>query len=184
MVVTSRNRSNLMTLAQQILDFDLHFMRSAFGLVDSQREKVGEYMKEDFQTEGDSALVDDSEYLHGIGFVTAQRYLTSSCRVLRMEREKQKAFAFGPKVNADVSCAALVNAVANHWKHSDEWDFDNLSGQAKETIETIQKAGVEVLQYGGYVASNVFHKIGLKKFSDLTPILKQWSDDVEAAFPQ
>ena len=46
-------------------NFDLtgaHFMRSAFGLVDSQLETVGKYMKQDFQTEGDSTLVDDWEY--------------------------------------------------------------------------------------------------------------------------
>ena len=172
-----------MTLAQQILDFDAYFMRKSFGLVDSQLEDVGKYMDQEFKTDGDSSLVDEWEYLHAIGFVTAQKYLTSSCRVLGMEKEKHKAFAVGPKVNADVCCAAVVNAVANHWKHSDEWDFDNLSELARRTIETLQKAGVEVSPYG-HVASNVFGKMGLKKFSDLTAILRQWSEDVAAAFPQ
>jgi hypothetical protein len=174
-----------MTLAQQILDLDAHFMRNAFGLVDTQREMVDKYMTEDFNRDGDSPLVDDSEYLHGIGFVTAQRYLTSSCKVLRIGKNaKHKAFSVGPRVNADVCCAAVVNAVANHWKHADEWDFKDLTEQAQRTIETIEKAGVPVPEYGGYVASNVFGKIGLTKFADLTPILKQWSDAVEAAFPQ
>src|SRR5882724_11234723 len=133
-----------MTLAQQILDLDAHFMRNAFGLVDSQLETVDKYMTEDFNREGDSPLVDDAEYLHGIGFVTAQRYLTSSCAVLRIgKHDKHKAFSVGPRVNADVCYAAVVNAVANHWKHADEWDFSNLTKDAKRTIETIQKAGVE-----------------------------------------
>jgi hypothetical protein len=176
--------SQSMTMAQQILDFDLYFMQKAFSLVDSQLKMVDKYMTEDFQTEGDSALVDDWEYLHAIGFVTAQKYLTSSCKVLGMEEEKPKAFAVGPRFNPDVSYAAVVNAVANHWKHSDEWNFEKLSGLAKGTIRTIEKTGLEVPQYGAYVASNVFQKMGLKKFADLTAILKQWSDDVEAAFPR
>jgi len=173
-----------MTIAQQILDFDLYFMQKAFGLVDSQLKMVDKYMTEDFQTEGDSALVDDWEYLHAIGFVTAQKYLTSSCKVLGMEEEKPKAFAVGPRVNPDVCYAAVVNAVANHWKHSDEWNFDRLSKLARGTITTIEKTGVDVTQYGAYVASNVFQKMDLKKFADLTAILKQWSDAVEAAFPR
>ena len=173
-----------MTLAQQILDLDAHFMRNAFSLVDAQLETVGKYMEHDFKIEGDSAFVDDWEYLHGIGFVTAQKYLTSSCRVLRMEKDKGKAFAIGPKINSSISCAAVVNAAANHWKHADEWDFNNLSGQAKGTIETINKAGVQVPEYGGYVASEVFQKLGIEKFTDLTPILKQWTDAVETTFPQ
>jgi len=37
---------------------------------------------------------------------------------------------------------------------------------------------------GGYVASDVFQKMGLKTFTDLTEILKQWANDVEKAFPQ
>ena len=174
-----------MTLAQQILDMEVHFMRNAFGLLDSQLEELNKYMTKDFETEGDSALVDDWEYLHGIGFVMAQRYLTSSCAVLRIgKNDKPKAFSVGPRVNADVCCAAVVNAVANHWKHSDEWDFSNLFDHSKRTIQTIKAVGVEVPQCGGYVASNVFGKMGLKKFSDLTAILRQWSDDVEAACPQ
>jgi hypothetical protein len=175
-----------MTLAQLILDLDADFMRNAFSLVDTQRELVDKYMTEDFNRDGDSPLVDDSEYLHGIGFLTAQKHLTSSCRVLGIrEREKKhKAFAVGPKINTDVCYAAVVNAVANHWKHADEWDFHDPNDAAKRTIETIKKAGGEVPEYGGYVASNVFGKIGLKRFSDLTPILKEWSAAVEAAFPQ
>jgi hypothetical protein len=172
-----------MTIAQQILDFDAEFMRKAFSLVDLQCERVGKFMKEDFDNEGDSALVDDFEYLRAIGFVTAQKYLTSACRVLGMENDKPKAFAVGPVLNADIYIAALVNAVANHWKHSDEWDFENLSGVATRTIKTIEKTGVGVPQYGGCVASNVFGKMGLERFTDLTPILQQWSVDLEAAFP-
>ena len=75
----------------------------------------------------------------------------------------------------------MVNAAANHWKHSDEWDFGNLSELARGTIETLQKTGVEVSPYE-QVASNVFGKMGLNKFSDLAATLTQWSKAVEAAF--
>jgi hypothetical protein len=172
-----------MTPAQQILDLDRDFMQSQFSLLDLQRELVGKHMNEDFEKEGDSPLVEDWEFLHAIGFATAQKYLSASCRVLRMEKQKHTAYALGPRINSEVSCAAVVNAAANHWKHSSEWDFTNLSDEAKRTIATLNKAGVEVPEYGSYVASNVFGKLGLKKFGDLTPVLKQWAEDVEKAFP-
>jgi hypothetical protein len=172
-----------MTLAQQVLDFDAYFMDKAFSLIDFQIERVAKFMKEDFDAEGDSSLVDDYEFLHAIGFVAAQKYLTSSCKVLGMEKEKRQAFAVGQKVNADVSCAALVNAAANHFKHCDEWDFENPSELAQPTIDTLKKAGVNVPQFGASVACDVFGKLGLEKLRDLTPILKQWSVDIETAFP-
>ena len=51
-------------------------------------------------------------------------------------------------------------------------DLDNILLLFKETIESI---GVE---FPGYIANDVFYKMGLKTFSDLTPILQDWSDAV------
>jgi hypothetical protein len=136
-------------------------------------------LDEDFQLSGESSFIDDAEHLHGIGFVIAQRYITSACSVLQVQ--KRDALTVGPKIGT-ANVADLVNAVANHWKHSDEWDFNKLRDDAKRTIQTIAAVGVEVPQFGGYVASNVLTNLSLKRFLELQPILTTWSREVEKTF--
>jgi len=155
-------------------------MGNALGFVDSQLQILQKHMDEEFGASGELPFLDDAEHLHGIGFVIAQRYITSACSVLRVQ--KKDALALGPKVGGNFGVAAVVNAVANHWKHSDEWDFNNLQKDATRTIQTIEAVGVEVPQFGGCVASNVLPKLGLKRFIDLKPILSTWSREVENTF--
>jgi hypothetical protein len=171
-----------MKVSEMILDMDAGFMANAFRLVDEQLETLTRIIRHDLQGEGDSPFLDDAEYLYGLGFVLGQRYLTSTCGAFKIENknERLKAFSIGPQKNG-IGTASVVNAVANYWKHSDEWDFDNLTKQQKETIAIIEKVGVKVRKYGGWVAANVLPKIGLKNFMELTPLLKTWSDAVEAA---
>jgi hypothetical protein len=165
-----------------ILQLAVEFMANALGFVDSQLQIISKHLDEDFKVSGDSPFIDDVEHLHGIGFVIAQRYLTSACGLLGVPREeKPKALGVGPEVGA-TTVAAAVNAVANHWKHSDEWDFNNLHKDAKRTIQTIESLGVEVTQFGGYVASKVLPKLGPKGFIGLRPILATWSSEVEKTF--
>jgi hypothetical protein len=179
-----------MNIAKLILDSDAMLMRNVFGMVDEKLEVLKGIIKQDVNESGDSALFDDSEYLHGIGFVTAQRYLVSTCGLFGLYKDqKQLALAVGPKVGDNIPIATLINAVANHWKHSEEWPWDlekgdwdsKLSNQARKTIEAIEAIGVKV-SHGGFVAVNVFCKLNLVKFGDLIPILGTWSNDVAAAF--
>jgi hypothetical protein len=89
---------------------------------------------------------------------------------------KKEALLLGPKRNHRITYAALVHAVANYWKHSDEWDFSKLNDQQERTRSEIESIGVTVSD--GSVISNVFHVLDLKTFSKLTPILREWSDAV------
>lgn len=170
-----------MTVNEMILDMDADFMENAFRLVDEQLETLNEIIRDDLRGQGDSAFFDDAEYIYGLGFVLGQRYLTSTCGAFKIveSEDRRKACALGPQTKG-VGTALLVDAAANYWKHSDEWDHQNLSKGQNRTKETIEKVGVKV-GFGEYVGSNVFAAIGLKKFQDLIPLLKTWSNAVETA---
>jgi hypothetical protein len=153
------------------------FMTNMFSFVDEQIAILNELITKDINDSGDSSLFDDAEYLKGIGFVAGQRYITSTHGSLKVRKEeKWESLLLGPKRPNGITYASVVNAVANYWKHSDEWDFSKLDGQQERTRKEIESVGIIVSE--GYVICNVFQQLELKTFSDLTPMLKEWSNAV------
>lgn len=159
-------------------DMDGHmaagFMSNMFAFVDQQLKTLNDIIAQDMSESGDSGLFDDAEYFTGIGFLAGQRYIACVCGTLRVS--KKEALSLGPKRHNGIAYAALVNAVANYWKHSDEWDFEKLSDQQQRTRSEIESIGITVSD--GYVISNVFHALDLKSFSNLAPLLREWSNAV------
>jgi len=73
--------------------------------------------------------------------------------------------------------AQLVNAAANHWKHSPEWALDAPTTQAKQTIEVISTLGVDTND--SYPVANMLREIltpHKARFVNLVPFLTQWRD--------
>jgi hypothetical protein len=73
--------------------------------------------------------------------------------------------------------AQLVNAAANHWKHSPEWSLDAPTAQAAQTLEAISSLGVDT--NGSYpVANTLFAMLTphQARFANLIPFLTQWRD--------
>jgi hypothetical protein len=151
----------------------IDFARSVFKFVDDQVVALERLIKKDMAQEGDSGLFGYADYFAGIGFVAGQRYITSVRGFLKIS--KSKAFAIGPDCVSGVSYAQLINAAANYWKHSDEWNFDDLTKQQQATRDVIKKVGVTV-DANKPVAYNVFHQVGLRGFKKLLPVLSKWSD--------
>ena len=151
-------------------------MSKLFNLVDDRLDGLSKLITEDMERDGDSGLIGDSEYLHGIGFTAGQRYITSACGWLKVSKKfKPQALSFGPVLPNGAAYASVVNAAANYWKHSDEWDFDRLSDQQRCTRKIIESVGVSISGPEEFVTGSVFYKTGLKKFSGLIPLLEDWS---------
>lgn len=157
-----------------ILDFDLEFLEEAAILVDASLERLDR----DAEANPDPdafGIFDQIEYIIGFGFVACQTYATAV--VNRSNIEKRKALTLGPMHRTGRSVAQLMNAAANHWKHSPEWSLDTPSTQAKQTLEAIQSLGVDT--NGSYPVSNTLHEI-LKplsaRFANLIPFLIQLRD--------
>jgi len=73
--------------------------------------------------------------------------------------------------------AQVINAAANHWKHSPEWSLGALTTQAKQPLEVIQSLGVDT--NGSYPVANTLHEILRPlpaRFANLVPFLTQWRD--------
>ncbi len=150
-------------------------LQNVFKFVDEQRAILDGFITRDMEQEGDSGFFGYEDYFAGVGFAAGQRYITSVLGAFKMK--KQQGLSIGPVFAPGVTYADLINAAANYWKHSDEWDFDDLKGQQRATRDIIVSAGVTV-GVNECVASNVFHRLGLRAFAELVPVLSKWSDAV------
>lgn len=161
-----------------IPDFDLDFLRAAVSLIDENLERLDE--EADVNHDPDAfGIFDEVEYITGFGFVACQTYATAVVSRSKFKNKKQEALALGPKHRMGRPMAQLINAAANHWKHSPEWSFDTPTNQAKRTLEVISSFGVDT--NGSYPVANVLHEMLAPhpaRFANLIPFLAQWRDEL------
>jgi len=159
-----------------IVDFDLDFLRAAATLVDSNLDRL--HAESRSSPDPDAfGIFDEVEYLAGFGFVACQAYATAVVSRSPLRGNKRQALARGPKHRTGQSMAQLVNAAANHWKHSPEWALDAPTTQAKQTIEVISTLGVDTND--SYPVANMLREIltpHKARFVNLVPFLTQWRD--------
>jgi hypothetical protein len=156
------------------LNFDLDFLRDAVALVDARLDRL--YREARTSPDPDEfGIFDQIEYLVGFGFIACQTYATAvACR---RKIDKREALALGPRHRTGRSMVQLVNAAANHWKHSPEWSLDAPTIQAAPTLEAISSLGVDT--NGSYPLANTLHEIltpHQARFANLIPFLTQWRD--------
>ena len=157
-----------------ILDFDLDFLQDAAALVDSRLARLDR--EANASPDPDAfGVFDQKEYIIGFGFVACQTYATAI--VSRSKLEKREALVLGPKHRTGRSMAQLVNAAANHWKHSPEWSLDAPTAHAKHTLEMISSLGVDT--NGSYPVAIALYEMLTPhppRFANLVPFLTQWRD--------
>src|ERR1700735_1235113 len=101
------------------LDFDLDFLKDFFTFLDEKLEDLQRRIEESPDPD-QMGLIDDGEYLAGLGFVACQRYLSSTFGPKNIE--KKDALDIGPKHIGGRTYARFLHSAANYWKHADEWD--------------------------------------------------------------
>jgi hypothetical protein len=165
------------------------------------------------------AIVDDEcdhiEELLGMAFVAAQTFITRfrtrlawASNIVKDEFGAGLSFATPPKayevlargralpVGSGQSVIEVVNAVANYWKHQEDWPTreeakggrmitvwnvksHSLRKQERRTIEVVSSIGMKPGSTGNLrTAAEVF---GVTEYADLSPIrqeLKVWADDL------
>jgi hypothetical protein len=139
-----------------------------------------------------TGLLDRGEHLIGLAFTACQKYMSSTFR--QSGFKKEAAFKLGQNHSSGESYAYIIHAVANYWKHCDEWktttailvsdsemmeiiirDYELLEKIAKRTVNTIEK----VSSWADYTCANVLAAItDTEKLSVLAliPILLEWRD--------
>ena len=159
-----------------IFDFDLNFLNDAATLIDARLEFLeGETIA---SSDPDAfGIFDEMEYITGFGFVACQTYATAVVIRGMFKGKKHDALTLGPKHRTGRSFIQLINAAANHWKHSPEWSFDTPSAQAKQTIEVISSLGIDINR--SYPIGNMLHELLAPhpaRIRNLIPFLTQWRD--------
>ena len=163
-----------MTEDLDLLDFDLGFLKDAAALVDASLELLRKEAEESSDPDG-FGILDQIEYITGFGFVACQTYATSV--VSGSNLKKPRALALGPKHRTGRYIAELVNASANHWKHSAEWSLDAPTKQTKQALEVISSLGVDTI--GSYPVTNAFYEILEPlpaRFATIIPFMTEWRD--------
>lgn len=159
-----------------ILDFDLDFLSAAAALVDASLDRLNG--KAHASPDPDAfGIFDEMEYISGFGFVACQMYVTAVASRSQLKNKKREALALGPKHRTGRSMAQLINAAANHWKHSPEWSLDVPTTQAAQTLEVISSLGVDT--NSSYPVTNMLYEILTPhpaRFANLIPFLTQWRD--------
>jgi len=151
------------------------------------------------------------EELLGLAFVAAQSFINAIrteliivAKISAHEFGASLSFALEPKaydalklppmLGATYSAVQAVNAVANYWKHSEEWpvrdetsggrirevwDFGALRGNEKTTVEIVTALGL-VPNSSGNLRKGA-KALGVREFDDLSPIrsvLSGWSTEL------
>ena len=152
-----------------VLIYDLSLAKDALALLDEKLDHM--VVTEDADADG---TLDTLNNLYGSGFTALQTFITAV--VSSSTLDKRRALELEPIHTCGVSIAGLVNAAANHWKHSSEWSKTAPSRQALQTIAIFENLGID--PWGDYALANALHAMvnpHPTRFASLLPFLDQWS---------
>lgn len=136
------------------------------------------------------AVIDDGcsliEDLLGTSFVVLQTYITAvRSAIIDLSQVCEKKFGSplsfysgpvsllkfnGENLYSEPSAVEIINAIANYWKHRDEWgpDWDELDERSKKTAKLIQVAGLSCGSTGNL--RNAAKYFGVNDLYNLKPI--------------
>ena len=177
----------ILKIGDSLFDDELNLLIKLLSLLDIELKRVNAEIKASRDPESDGFL-DVGEFLIGSGFVAIQRYLTATRAALGIQQVP--AYDFPPMVNETAAYAKVLNALANYWKHSEEW-FEILNGsesaklgrQAESTIETLEKV-CPLLDYPCADFLAILLQGKDLELSNLLPLISEWRDNLWNHAPQ
>jgi hypothetical protein len=113
-----------------------------------------EEVKHDLEEAHEQFTVDDAldhiENLLGIAFIAAQTYITGTVADAnhlldsgnRLAKEQLAKNYSDELPGTTVTKIELIDAIANYYKHHDEWDTGSATGRNQRTISTLRGAGI------------------------------------------
>lgn len=124
-----------------------------------------------------SGLFDQMEYLTGFGVVALQTYLTETAAWAGLR--KHETFHLGPKTASGVSKIAILNAVANFWKHREEWVLEGGEKRKAAVDALFEEVGYSCdLDYPiSGVLTELLSPLEVR-FSSLLAPVREWRDDL------
>ncbi len=158
---------------QGIVDDELNTAREYLGMFDSKLTVLNSRIKNSIDPDG-AGLCDQGEYLIGMGFAVAQRFLGTVLGQLKVS--KSDAIKLGPYHKNGTSIASLVNATANYWKHHEEWDKSALNTQTARNHPHYFYG----YTWAAYTCSNILAEISPDhlELCKLVTYLEAWRNEV------
>ncbi|MBU1948705.1 MAG: hypothetical protein KJ927_08345, partial [Candidatus Eisenbacteria bacterium] len=149
------------------------FLDSKLDQLDSESNKA-----EDPDAEG---VYDRAEYIVGLGFAACQQYMTTKISYSRLN--KKEALDCGPFRNSDIPIAAIVNNVANLWKHSAEWSKGEEERRARKLLLYlgVDHEYPDDMDICSHIATTVLHHLLSplpNRFQMLIPSLMEWRNQI------
>lgn len=168
-----------------VVDWEHQQLESILNVIDEALKPLLAVVRWDEQAR------DAAEYWVGVGFVACQKYVASTSAFMNVE--KPKALDLGPTRDGGATVTSLVNAAANHWKHSDEWlqaANRSLRGGHPEPKNKQMDRALDILATvlsdgdWHYPLSGTLHALaGTVSFAPLLPLLVNWTEAIAKAAP-
>jgi hypothetical protein len=152
-------------------DYQQEFLRNVLSLLDERIAAIEAHIEANKNQDPEVfGFYDDVDHIIGVGFVTCQRYITSTCNYWKCD--KKLALDIGPVITNGITYASAVNAAANYWKHHVEWDGSSSRKDSERIIATLTNIGVNFEH--SLVTGNALWKMNMERLSELLPFLTQW----------
>ena len=127
--------------------------------------------------------LEHTEGLLGIAFVTAQNYITGTVSdipkltKLKSRPTKRKLIqSFSARLPGyGITTLELCDAVANYWKHHEEWDGWSVTDRNRRTIEILKEVGIGEQDYFPCNSTtNILWPRGASDLEELIGVLSSW----------
>lgn len=124
-------------IGNEFADDEIALLGDLLAMIDKELLRIQAQIELSKDPESDG-LLDRGEYFVGVGFTAIQQYFTDTLILTGID--KKAALEVGPRYSSSLSLAQAINAAANYWKHSAEWNLENkLRKDTQRTIEVVSE---------------------------------------------
>ncbi len=125
------------------IDEEIGFLKLSLDAIEPLHESINHKIKEEVKRGVNldpSGLCDRSEFLAGLAFTICQKYISATINWFNLggnKFNKDNSLKLGPFYTDTTTHAQIINAAANYWKHSDEWNTISFTQEDDEDMFSI-----------------------------------------------
>jgi hypothetical protein len=148
-------------------------------ILDDSRE---EYERED--------ALEHTENLLGIAFVTAQTYIAGTVSDINQFAKVESRLTkdhllkgYSEKIaEKTITSLELCDALANYYKHHDEWESWSTVGRQQKTVATLQAVGIKESDSYPCIKAAEMLWLNTKSLESLLSLVTSWREAVFTAY--
>ena len=177
-----------MNILKALLEHDSRYtmVKSIFDALSGNLRSLWQQAKNSDEELEVDFLVEQAEWMYGIAFVTAQTYITGTIADANLLMKGKEAFkkhqllkGFSNNIEGtNLTQLQLCDAIANYFKHHEEWGDWELEGTKKWTISLLAEVGInEQSSFPCYVAAaKLWPEEDIVNLDNLLGLLADWRE--------